>query len=236
MNESLSRPLAPMEQHNRLLMQQIEGRLRSGFSAALDSGDCYVIRNQGTGVLSVLASSTIEDDHEVVHGPDSFAQCIGFVNSSVVTRRPNPTAGGRPPCRGTSAPPWRRLTASGSTNARCQSRASRSGSTGTRAITRMPAIAGCAGCCWSSSATIASAVATNERAPARGWGSWAGRLDDQLSRAGRWPEMAMRLGLASSGITRTSSMLSSPCLRSAPFTSIWSARRKDSLKARWAMP
>ncbi len=86
MNESLSRPLAPMEQHNRLLMQQIEGRLRSGFSAALDSGDCYVIRNQGTGVLSVLASSTIEDEHEVVHGPDSFAQCIGFVNSSVVTR------------------------------------------------------------------------------------------------------------------------------------------------------
>ncbi|CAM3473282.1 hypothetical protein [Paracidovorax anthurii] len=81
-----TQPMAPMEQHNRLLMAQIEGRLRSGFDAALSSGDYYVIRNKGTGVLSVLASTTIQDDHDCVLGPKPFAQCIEFVNSSVVTR------------------------------------------------------------------------------------------------------------------------------------------------------
>ncbi|MDA8523662.1 hypothetical protein [Acidovorax sp. NCPPB 4044] len=78
--------LAPMEQHNRLLMAQIDGRLRSGFGAALQSSDYYVIRNKATGVLSVLASTTLQDDHDAVHGPAPFAQCIEFVNSSVVTR------------------------------------------------------------------------------------------------------------------------------------------------------
>ncbi len=96
-------PMAPMEQHNRLLMEQIAGQLRSGFGAALQpSCNCYVVRNQDTGVLSVLASSTLGDDPAVIHGPATFAQCIGFVNSSVVTRLAE--SGAWTPARAPAAP------------------------------------------------------------------------------------------------------------------------------------
>lgn len=63
------------------------------------------------------------------------------------------------------------------------------------------------------------------------------RPGSQFSRAGLSPWLiAMRLGLASSGTTRSSSMFSRPLTRLAPFTSMWSARLNDSLKLRWAMP
>ncbi|SEJ74656.1 hypothetical protein SAMN05216280_10411, partial [Ectopseudomonas oleovorans] len=63
-----------------------------------------------------------------------------------------------------------------------------------------------------------------------------GELAAQFSSAGRWLPIGIRLVLASSGTMRSSSTCSRPLTRLAPLTSIWSARRKDSLNARWAMP
>ncbi len=85
MNQATREP-TPMELHNTMLMEQIQSRLKSGFDAALQGGNYYVVRSSLTGVLSVLASTTITDDHDVAYGPQPFSQCIGYVNSTVVMR------------------------------------------------------------------------------------------------------------------------------------------------------
>ncbi|GKT26510.1 hypothetical protein [Acidovorax sp. SUPP3334] len=85
MTQAIQEP-TPMEQHNAMLMEQIQSRLKSGFDAALQGGNYYVVRSSLTGVLSVLASTTITDDHDVAFGPHPFSQCIGYVNSTVVMR------------------------------------------------------------------------------------------------------------------------------------------------------
>lgn len=76
---------AQIETHNRMIMAQIDNHLRSGFDATLKKSDYYVIRSETTGVLSVLSSSTIDEEKKIVFGPKSFHQCIEYVNSAVVT-------------------------------------------------------------------------------------------------------------------------------------------------------
>ncbi|MDA8446265.1 hypothetical protein [Paracidovorax valerianellae] len=85
MNQATREP-TPMELHNTQLMEQIQSQLKSGFDAALQGGDYYVVRSSLTGVLSVLASTTVTEDHDVAFGPRPFSQCIGYVNSTVVMR------------------------------------------------------------------------------------------------------------------------------------------------------
>ncbi|HNB02226.1 hypothetical protein [Nitrosomonas sp.] len=75
-----------MLDHNRMIMEQINRQLRNGFGAALTGNNYYVIRSETTGVLSVLSSSTVNDEKNIVFGPEQFQQCIEYVNSAVVTR------------------------------------------------------------------------------------------------------------------------------------------------------
>lgn len=79
-------PAAQVAMHNRMIMAQIDSQLRQGFGAAMKGADYYVIRSEVTGVLSVLSSSTVDDDKNIEFGPKPFKQCIEYVNSSVVTR------------------------------------------------------------------------------------------------------------------------------------------------------
>lgn len=79
-------PSSDPQDLSRLLLAQFEQRLKDNLGATQRSPDYYVIRSQKTGVLSVLASSTLGDDHDVVRGPLPFADCIGYVNSVMVTR------------------------------------------------------------------------------------------------------------------------------------------------------
>lgn len=72
--------------HNRKIIDQIDRQLRSGFGAALIGNDYYVIRSETTGILSVLSSSTVSDEKNIVFGPGQFQQCIKYVNSAMVTR------------------------------------------------------------------------------------------------------------------------------------------------------
>lgn len=76
-----------MRQHNVMIMAQIGNNLRNGFGAALSGVDYYAIRNEATGILSVIASTTIKnkEDKHIVFGPAPFSSCIEYVNSAVVT-------------------------------------------------------------------------------------------------------------------------------------------------------
>lgn len=80
-----SRAVSPVEL-SQLLRAQIEARLRENLGSSRLQGHYYVIRSQRTGVLSVLASSTLGQDHDVVWGPQPFADCISYVNSVLMTR------------------------------------------------------------------------------------------------------------------------------------------------------
>lgn len=76
---------------SRLLMAQIEQRLKDSLGTAQGPSLYYVIRSQKTGVMSVLSASTLGQDHDVVYGPQPFAGCIAYVNGAVVGRRaPDP--------------------------------------------------------------------------------------------------------------------------------------------------
>lgn len=77
---------SPMESYNRTLIDQINDQLKRGFDANSRVGGYCVIRVGVDGVLSVLASTTVSDQHEVVFGPQSFAACIEYVNGNLVTR------------------------------------------------------------------------------------------------------------------------------------------------------
>lgn len=76
-----------MRRHNTMIMAQIDNHLKNGFGAALSGVDYYAIRNEITGILSVISSTTIKnkDDKNVVFGPAPFSSCIEYVNSAVVT-------------------------------------------------------------------------------------------------------------------------------------------------------
>ncbi len=75
-----------MQQTNRLVMARIDAQLRGGFGAALHGGDFCVVRSSVTGVMSVLASAKAGDRGDALFGPGTFADCIEFVNSTVVAR------------------------------------------------------------------------------------------------------------------------------------------------------
>lgn len=78
---------------SRFLMSQIDARIQQGVAAAGLPPEYYVIRSQGTGVLSVLAACTLGDEQQPVKGPASFADCIAYVNAQMVCRQ----AAGAPP-------------------------------------------------------------------------------------------------------------------------------------------
>lgn len=72
----------PMESYNRLLMEQIGEQLKRGFGASLQARDYCVVRTGVGGVLSVLASAAVGEQHDVVFGPKPFAACVEYVNAS----------------------------------------------------------------------------------------------------------------------------------------------------------
>lgn len=76
-----------MHRHNVMIMAQIDSHLRNGFGSALSGVGYYAIRNEVTGILSVISSVTIKDkdDTHIVFGPAPFSSCIEYVNSAVVT-------------------------------------------------------------------------------------------------------------------------------------------------------
>lgn len=81
-----SAPEPPMEAYNRRLLAQIEDRIRQGLAASMQDAAYRVIRNPATGVLTVLASTTVDRDPHQAFGPAPFAQCLDYVNATVVTR------------------------------------------------------------------------------------------------------------------------------------------------------
>ena len=114
-------------------------------------------------------------------------------------------------------------------------------SSSSRAATCTRATCSASRCRWTSSARCWPGTANRaERQPPLRKGALgrflAACASDQFSSTGRLALIGMRLGLASSGTMRTRSMFSRPFCSPALRTSMWSARRNDSLKARWAMP
>lgn len=75
-----------VEAHNRMMLDQINSTLTNGMASALKSAQHYVVCNETTGVLSVIASTTLSKDKTIAYGPDGFSQCLAYVNSTVVAR------------------------------------------------------------------------------------------------------------------------------------------------------
>ncbi|HEY4093565.1 MAG TPA: hypothetical protein VGN46_18815 [Luteibacter sp.] len=75
-----------MDDFNSMLIEQINDQLKRGFDANLRAGDFCVVETRVNGVLSVLPSAAVSDQHKTVFGPGSFASCIAYVNGHLVTR------------------------------------------------------------------------------------------------------------------------------------------------------
>lgn len=74
---------SPMERYNATLLAQIDDQLQRSFEAGLQADKYYVIKTHTHGVLSVLSSAMVNDEHDVVFGPESFAACIEYVNANL---------------------------------------------------------------------------------------------------------------------------------------------------------
>jgi hypothetical protein len=74
-----------MEDFNRTLIEQINDQLKRGFEANLLANEFCVVRTGVDGVLSVLSSTAVTDQHDAVFGPKPFAACIQYVNAYLVT-------------------------------------------------------------------------------------------------------------------------------------------------------
>ncbi|RTL24396.1 MAG: hypothetical protein EKK52_01300 [Burkholderiales bacterium] len=68
------------------LMSQLDARIRAAVSGAGQQTLYYVIRSQSTGVLSIIAASSLGDEQEPVGKPMPFADCIAYVNAQMVAR------------------------------------------------------------------------------------------------------------------------------------------------------
>lgn len=77
---------SPMESYNRLLIEQINAQLMRGFDARLQATSHCVVRTKVSGVLSVLPSGMVSEEHDAVFGPKPFEACIEYVNASLVAR------------------------------------------------------------------------------------------------------------------------------------------------------
>ncbi|UPG95836.1 hypothetical protein [Luteibacter aegosomatissinici] len=89
-----------MEEFNRMLIDQINDRLKQSFDANLQAGEYCVVRARVQGVLSVLPAAAAGDD--AVCGPASFADCIAYINGRFVNepfllRDPAPPHHATPP-------------------------------------------------------------------------------------------------------------------------------------------
>lgn len=71
---------------SRFLLAQIDERMKESLQSAERQPQYYVIRSPRTGVLSVLASSTLGQDQDIVLGPCRFSDCIAYVNAAMVAR------------------------------------------------------------------------------------------------------------------------------------------------------
>lgn len=71
---------------SRALMSQIDARLQQGVAAASQPPLYYVIRSKTTGLLSVIAASSLGDEQEPLGEPRAFADCIAYVNAQMVGR------------------------------------------------------------------------------------------------------------------------------------------------------
>jgi len=74
-----------VEDYNRLLIEQINQQLKSGFDASLRADNYCVVRTGIGDILSVLPMNSISDSGKTVFGPDTFAACIQHVNTFFVS-------------------------------------------------------------------------------------------------------------------------------------------------------
>ncbi|GHH57399.1 MULTISPECIES: hypothetical protein [Gammaproteobacteria] len=84
--EDASAPAPSMEAYNRGVLAQIEDRIMQGLRASMRTAEYCVVRNATTGVCAVVASGTTGEDPHRVFGPAEFAECLHYINTTVVTR------------------------------------------------------------------------------------------------------------------------------------------------------
>jgi hypothetical protein len=74
-----------VEDYNRLIIEQINRQLKSGFDSSLRTDKYCVVKTGIGGILSVLPENSISNDNHTVSGPDTFAACIQYVNTYFVS-------------------------------------------------------------------------------------------------------------------------------------------------------
>lgn len=75
---------APMQDYNRMLLEQITTRVQQGFTANLAVPHYAVVHTGVDKVLTVVPASSLSEDQPPAFGPSPFADCIQYVNRQLV--------------------------------------------------------------------------------------------------------------------------------------------------------
>lgn len=74
----------PMEDYNRMLIEQITSRAQQGFQANLTVPHYAVVHTGEDRILTIVPASSLPDDQAPAFGPRPFADCIQYVNRKLV--------------------------------------------------------------------------------------------------------------------------------------------------------
>jgi hypothetical protein len=74
----------PMEDYNRMLIEQITSRAQQGFKANLVVPHYAVVHTGEDRILTIVPASSLSEDQPPAFGPRPFADCIQYVNRQLV--------------------------------------------------------------------------------------------------------------------------------------------------------
>lgn len=74
----------PMEDYNRMLIEQITSRAQQGFKSNLSVPHYAVVHTGEERILTIVPAGSLAEDQVPSFGPRSFADCIQYVNRQLV--------------------------------------------------------------------------------------------------------------------------------------------------------
>ncbi|KAF1007446.1 MAG: hypothetical protein GAK28_01788 [Luteibacter sp.] len=94
----------PLDDYNRMLIEQITTRAQQGFMANLTAPQYVVVHTGVDRVLTILSARSLADDQHPVFGPKPFADCIHYINQQLVVGPGKPAPSPQTPDDGSHHP------------------------------------------------------------------------------------------------------------------------------------